>query len=319
MAIVPYSAFDPIFWLHHANVDRLIAIWQALYPDSWASVRQINSAGTYTNEPGSSEDGNTGKFHVPRGTVDHYVTDRSACLALMLTASCLALTPFHSDGSGTLYTSNSARYTRTFGYSYPEVVDWAVSADELASNVRAKFNTLYSPLPNSNIKARARNFHASSDTQRRQPMTFEWLARFTVERCQTPPSLLVHVFLGPVPGNTSTWSYASNLVGSHAFLSPGQERAARLGQARGQIPLNKKLERAGIPCQSSEHVLQHLSTSLTWALQHLNGTPVEVSTMPSFRFFVSQQMVRPGTCLEEFPTWMGGVSHIISTAAYSPL
>jgi len=32
MGSVPYAAFDPIFWLHHANVDRLWAAWQAGHP-----------------------------------------------------------------------------------------------------------------------------------------------------------------------------------------------------------------------------------------------------------------------------------------------
>lgn len=35
MSELDYSAFDPVFWLHHANVDRLFAIWQALNPTSY--------------------------------------------------------------------------------------------------------------------------------------------------------------------------------------------------------------------------------------------------------------------------------------------
>ncbi|PIG80893.1 tyrosinase domain protein [Aspergillus arachidicola] len=35
MSSVPVAAFDPIFWLHHCNIDRLTAIWQSLNPDSW--------------------------------------------------------------------------------------------------------------------------------------------------------------------------------------------------------------------------------------------------------------------------------------------
>ncbi|KAG8527171.1 uncharacterized protein KY384_008601 [Bacidia gigantensis] len=62
MAIVPYSAFDPIFWLHHTNVDRLIAIWQAIYPDSWINSSEVTAGGTFTDAPGSSEDANTGAF-----------------------------------------------------------------------------------------------------------------------------------------------------------------------------------------------------------------------------------------------------------------
>jgi tyrosinase len=31
------AAFDPIFWLHHCNVDRLLALWQAAYPNVYVS------------------------------------------------------------------------------------------------------------------------------------------------------------------------------------------------------------------------------------------------------------------------------------------
>jgi tyrosinase len=32
MGIIPYAAYDPIFWAHHANVDRLFSEWQAAHP-----------------------------------------------------------------------------------------------------------------------------------------------------------------------------------------------------------------------------------------------------------------------------------------------
>ncbi|MEC4817015.1 MAG: tyrosinase family protein [Scytonema sp. PMC 1069.18] len=33
MGQVPYAAFDPIFWAHHCNVDRLFAEWQTAHPN----------------------------------------------------------------------------------------------------------------------------------------------------------------------------------------------------------------------------------------------------------------------------------------------
>ena len=114
MGQIPYSAFDPIFWLHHANVDRLFAIWQAIYPNSYTTA-EVDIEGTFTNAPGETEDVNT------------------------------PLTPFHSDTLGTLYTSATVRSTRPFGYTYPEVVDWAVNATQLSSNTRTALNNLYNP------------------------------------------------------------------------------------------------------------------------------------------------------------------------------
>ena len=114
MGQVPYAGFDPIFWLHHANVDRLFAIWQAIYPNSY-TIPEVNTGGTYTTKPGTNETVNS------------------------------SLTPFHSNTAGTLYTSTTARYTKYFGYSYPEVVDWGVDPATLSSTVTAIVNSIYNP------------------------------------------------------------------------------------------------------------------------------------------------------------------------------
>ncbi|KAL8988921.1 MAG: hypothetical protein Q9177_002084 [Variospora cf. flavescens] len=58
MSNIPYSSFDPIFWLHHANVDRLFALWQTIYPNATVTP-QVNAVGTFTVDPGTTEDINT--------------------------------------------------------------------------------------------------------------------------------------------------------------------------------------------------------------------------------------------------------------------
>ncbi|KAF5530185.1 di-copper centre-containing protein [Fusarium napiforme] len=35
MGSVPVAAFDPIFWLHHCNIDRLLHLWQCNNPGNW--------------------------------------------------------------------------------------------------------------------------------------------------------------------------------------------------------------------------------------------------------------------------------------------
>lgn len=49
------AAFDPIFFFHHANIDRLIALWQFCYPKSWIPRKsvQLDSEGSYTYKPDS--------------------------------------------------------------------------------------------------------------------------------------------------------------------------------------------------------------------------------------------------------------------------
>jgi len=61
MTYLDYSAFDPIFFLHHTMVDRVFALWQGLYPNSYVAP---NAAGaqSYTIAQGTIVDGNTRKL-----------------------------------------------------------------------------------------------------------------------------------------------------------------------------------------------------------------------------------------------------------------
>jgi hypothetical protein len=54
MGSVPYAAFDPIFYLHHANVDRLWAAWQATHPEPFAANEANLSLEPFLR-PGSSD------------------------------------------------------------------------------------------------------------------------------------------------------------------------------------------------------------------------------------------------------------------------
>lgn len=42
------------------NVDRVFAMWQAIYADTYLTA-QVDAAGTYTTAPGASEDVTSGK------------------------------------------------------------------------------------------------------------------------------------------------------------------------------------------------------------------------------------------------------------------
>jgi hypothetical protein len=56
MIIVTYChiAFDPIFFLHHCNVDRLFALWEYVYPEYWVGQGYLNNQGAivpFSNTP----------------------------------------------------------------------------------------------------------------------------------------------------------------------------------------------------------------------------------------------------------------------------
>jgi tyrosinase len=49
------AGFDPVFFLHHTNMDRMSAMWQALNPDSYL-VPTTNTYGPCYELPGSFVD-----------------------------------------------------------------------------------------------------------------------------------------------------------------------------------------------------------------------------------------------------------------------
>jgi tyrosinase len=83
------AAFDPIFFLHHCNVDRLLSLWSALNPGVWVS-------------PGIAEDG--GSFTTPPDAP----YDQTS-----------ALTPFWNADTS-FWASSAVTNTSKLGYSYPE-------------------------------------------------------------------------------------------------------------------------------------------------------------------------------------------------------
>ena len=54
--------FDPIFFLHHAQVDRLMSLWQAINPEVWVTPGSSGGedGGTWTIPDNTTLDGNTG-------------------------------------------------------------------------------------------------------------------------------------------------------------------------------------------------------------------------------------------------------------------
>ncbi|MCJ1262196.1 hypothetical protein MMC22_002066 [Lobaria immixta] len=271
MSFIPYSSFDPIFWLHHANVDRLFAIWQAIYPDSYAKP-QVSDFGTFTNAPGSLEDTNT------------------------------PLTPFHSNDDGTLYTSTTARSTRTFGYTYPEVIDWNVNSSQLASNVRTRFNALYNPFRNDTLSSLKKRSKVAA--QYLNATDHQWFVNIRVDRSAIS-SFFIHFFLGSIPVSPQTWSFASTLVASHSVLAPASSisRSSPV-TSYGQISLTHALVSSPeISCLDPDIVVPFVTRKLSWRIQKFDGSVLDVGEVPSLRLYVAGQTVRQCARADEFPVY----------------
>jgi hypothetical protein len=98
MSSVKTAAFDPIFWIHHANIDRLWGDWDCLANRSWGFVPQrewLESKPWYFNDIGSQVLNLSRLFYLDRRNIHvAYDTDVASCKPLTAT------TPLGLAGKG---------------------------------------------------------------------------------------------------------------------------------------------------------------------------------------------------------------------------
>ncbi|KAF2019892.1 tyrosinase [Aaosphaeria arxii CBS 175.79] len=110
---VEYSAFEPLFMLHHCNVDRLYALYQALHPNQTFENATIGRNGNFVLENHAWVHGDT------------------------------ELKPFW-DTRTSFWTPNKARHTTALGYAYPETQPWAFESEgEYKVSVEESVERLY--------------------------------------------------------------------------------------------------------------------------------------------------------------------------------
>ncbi|KAK4453979.1 Di-copper centre-containing protein [Podospora aff. communis PSN243] len=169
-AAIAWASFDPLFMLHHANVDRYFAMWQAINYNS----QMFNSVDTSRGMLGTASGSN-------------------------VTVST-PLKPFYGQ-SLTLHTSGSVTQTRDFGYTYPEIDDWSQGPEELANYVRAQVNLLYDRStdvsPSRRRGLRERQGYAEPPLAQRR----YYSAEIQVDRCDVPLPCTLNLMLnGSVVG-----------------------------------------------------------------------------------------------------------------------
>ncbi|KAI0602121.1 Di-copper centre-containing protein [Biscogniauxia sp. FL1348] len=107
------TGFDSLFMLHHANLDRLAALWSAIHNSSY-QAEAYATPGLYSTAKGA-----------------------------IITANS-PLKPFYQQDGETFHTGMSASTTEAFGYSYAELSQSRVDA---AGGLVSQVNQLYGGAP----------------------------------------------------------------------------------------------------------------------------------------------------------------------------
>ncbi|KAF7505863.1 hypothetical protein GJ744_012485 [Endocarpon pusillum] len=228
MVFVPRSAFDPIFFLHHANVDRLTAMYQATHPGLTLTPR--------TRSP---------TFALGGAGPDDLSTP---------------LYPFrHPDRRQ--WTSNdvsAAESIFTYGYSYPDVPQ-GLSTQERQSFTTQKVNELYAPQAAS--PALARFFTGDGSGIPETPTArLEWSANVQVRSSEAVGSHRIRFMLGNAQSDADVAGVAA------IFANPNTPLSTPNDLINASIPLTPALVRQNVGLSPDETV-PVLRDQLNWVVE----------------------------------------------------
>ena len=303
MAFVPYSGFDPVFFLHHGMVDRLLAMWQALNPDSWVLPERAVEE-TYTVSVGQILDSKT------------------------------PLTPFFADTDGNFWDSDMVRDPTVFGYTYADVagipLDGSPVDRESQARVREIINDLYSA---SSPMKLVEEFTAGGDTWNEGSADktaaaskpgksvivdnkyHEWIANVQVNKQALGGPFFIHFFLGCAPDDSHNWLDAPNRLGAtNVFASPGQRNSTRRGHTMtGTVHLTAGLVRevlgGALSGLEPSVVEPYLKENLRCAAVTSDGRVVEGTEINSLHVQIISSSVQVPSCDEELPSWEAPSTH----------
>ncbi|OSS44275.1 hypothetical protein B5807_11081 [Epicoccum nigrum] len=263
MTNAAYSAFDPVFWLLHANIDRMTVLWQALNPDSWVA-NYSNPTATFTSDAGAYADEDT------------------------------PLHPFHSNKAGDFWTSASVRDHTVFGYTYPELV--GLSAQDTlvrrinrlyGDNAQSQFSwKLGDPLPRpppgteyTHNERRA----IRMDSPQKGTIHYNYFANIKVQKSGSEGGYKIFVFAGDTnvadagsSYDATAWMRDPSFVGFTGFQSTnghGDGYAGdpnSKGDANGVVAMTSALEdrlRSGLLTSLDEAAVEkYLHKHMTWRI-----------------------------------------------------
>lgn len=297
MSYIPYSAFDPIFFLHHTNVDRIFTIWQALNPRSWVQP-QPAALPSYTTSKGQIQN------------------------------SATALTPFFAGDDGTFWTSDTIRDHRIFGYTYPEVQQSTNTSSKASAAVRKAINRLYgasSPASLFMSEAKTRGLRARPasavwgvkqvETERGSRYR-EWIANIRVSKQALDEPFAIHLFIGDVPSRTQDWAFAESHVGAMGVFSSKDMYGAMAGlTVSGTVPLTKalvdKIMTGELATLDPYDVGRYLRAHLKRRVLTASGKVFDAGRVDTLEVKIVSSVVKAPETDEELPHWGNAETHFM--------
>lgn len=274
MSTTNAAAFDPLFWLHHCNVDRLAAMYQAIYPLN--KLEPSNAIETYARiVPGID------------GPQDNLNTN---------------LYPF-KQGSGAWWKPNDIKSAGTiwkYKYGFEEVPcesNGQVTADQLSSFTRTKVNSLYGTTLSASVKPR--------DYSGEVVVRNDYTLRCVIDSAEIPGSWTLHIFFGKPPtGSTAEYRLASNRIGNIAAFGTPFVRHKSMIYAN-ELPITDSMREHGCNLDKKQ-AIKFLQENLTYRITSGDDrvTDIPIKNLKTFRLGVyTAEGSYPDPHSDQFPTW----------------
>ncbi|KAK3996859.1 putative tyrosinase [Cladorrhinum sp. PSN332] len=297
MSFIPYSAFDPIFFLHHCMVDRIFAMWQSIFPEAWVTPAPaiLNS---YTTSRGQMQDSST------------------------------PLTPFFINNNGNFWTSDGVRDFTQFGYTYAELPTGPnISIRAQARYVRKAINRLYGTSSPANLFLNELRSKGIKGNGRTKPtgkrnvaaVVFngdiyrEWIANIRVRKQALDGPFTIHFFFGPPPndGGPQSWASAPNHVGTMGVFAADKAGMGGMQMGgldvSGTVPLTtalmNEITAGGLVSLDLEDVEIFLRTNLVKRVLGPDAKVWDVSRVEGLRIGIASSSVKAPASEDELPVW----------------
>ncbi|KAK6346491.1 hypothetical protein TWF696_006618 [Orbilia brochopaga] len=294
MSYISYAAFEPLFWLHHNNIDRLMALWQAANPgkDSW--LQPDEAVATYQRpiakdvDDGDDDDDDDDDDTLEKNDALHKDTLETP------------MYPFaHADG--TFWTADDVKDVRTiwkYNYGYPEVPCEAASMSdtELDDFTTEKINELYKDIPELDesttaITTKGKGKNAKRSIEARK--TMEWDANIVIDQSELCGTVVIFLFFGDPPSNTTLWDSCKKKIGTLTLLgAPKKHRMSKIEAAT--VPLTPALKKMGVKGTDDE-VTAQLKKNLVWRCWNIDsegvGREVPIKNLTTLKVAVTETKV----------------------------
>lgn len=292
--------------------DRLFTMWQILNPTAWIEPMTAGET-TFTSLKGTMQ------------------------------SSTTPLTPFYRSEDGKFWTSDSARTTDAFGYTYADTISQPGNGEAVRQTLVKKINSLYSASSPMGMQAKAKQGATNQTIRPRGPWMRkdrkginkrfqpnikmaamdppveavvhdnryqEWIANVQVNVEALDGRFIVHLFLGSPPGDPKKWDSAQNQIGSVAIFAMNRMTGSR-SKISGTLPLTTalmKMVAAGeLSGLSAEQVVPFLQENLEMRIQGSDDSAVDPNTVDGLGINISSANVTVPMDDTMLPEWEDAV------------